>query len=489
MALHHCLPAGSQSHGISRLHRFVLYYFLAICGVMGSSMAPELPQREARLIIVAPHGLQNALKPYVDFKNKFLPTELVDLEQILASSPGVDDPERLKRYLYVEWQQDRRLRYVLLVGDRDAMPVRYMVLDRVTPAAFDYAFYPSDLYYEDLAKDDGTFEDWNGAKDDFHGGYFGEVRGEKNKGDPINFDQVSYRPKIAVGRWPVSTEAEAQIIANKSMAYEKGIRERTHPGLAKMKLFHPAGWVDARSLASHLEIKGWSAVNYLFQDSNPEVQTPPPDAEQVISALNAGCGLCVHIGHGSEVAWEGSPNHIKDGGKGPILSTKRLAQLTNGDRLPVIFSCGCSTAHFAPLGPYERYVDIYGVDHPGTNQGETFKAPPPPEAPLQKFPIEAGLGKQLLVANPSGAVAYIGCNTGSQPCGLSLLEGFVKALGKAEQPALGECWTSAIDFYREHEHLETLKPKPDDWYPPSIFFQGMKFMLFGDPSLPMAGAE
>jgi len=23
------------------------------------------------------------------------------------------------------------------------------------------------------------------------------------------------------------------------------------------------------------------------------------------------------------------------------------------------------------------------------------------------------------------------------------------------------------------------------WYPPSIFFQGMKFMLFGDPTLPL----
>lgn len=27
------------------------------------------------------------------------------------------------------------------------------------------------------------------------------------------------------------------------------------------------------------------------------------------------------------------------------------------------------------------------------------------------------------------------------------------------------------------------------WYPPSIFFQGMKFMLFGDPSLRLPGHE
>jgi len=29
-----------------------------------------------------------------------------------------------------------------------------------------------------------------------------------------------------------------------------------------------------------------------------------------------------------------------------------------------------------------------------------------------------------------------------------------------------------------------LKPN-NGWYPPSIFFQGMKFTLFGDPSLPL----
>ena len=68
---------------------------------------------------------------------------------------------------------------MLLVGDVDVMPVRFMVLDRVTPAAFDYAFYPSDLYYADLAKADGSFEDWNARKEG-HAGYFGEVRREQN---------------------------------------------------------------------------------------------------------------------------------------------------------------------------------------------------------------------------------------------------------------------------------------------------------------------
>ena len=53
---------------------------------------------------------------------------------------------------------------------------------------------------------------------------------------------------------------------------------------------------------------------------------------------------------------------------------------------------------------------------------------------------------------------------------------------QAKESRLGDCWNRAICHYFNKKNLATLKPN-DDWYPPSIFFQGMKFMLFGDPSL------
>src|SRR5262245_46254010 len=145
-----------------------------------------------RMLVIAPDSLKSALQEFVAYKQNLLPTEFVSLETVLERSSGVDDPEKLKRYLYQQWRE-HQLGYALLVGDVDVFPVRFMVLDRVTPAAFDYAFYPSDLYYSDLAKQDGSFEDWNARKDSFHAGYFGEVRGEKNKQDPINYDEVDYR--------------------------------------------------------------------------------------------------------------------------------------------------------------------------------------------------------------------------------------------------------------------------------------------------------
>ena len=48
-----------------------------------------------------------------------------------------------------------------------------------------------------------------------------------------------------------------------------------------------------------------------------------------------------------------------------------------------------------------------------------------------------GLGKQLLRAGPNGAVAYIGCNTGGQPCGLTLMDGFTKSWGQVAVGPLG----------------------------------------------------
>jgi hypothetical protein len=67
------------------------------------------------------------------------------------------------------------------------------------------------------------------------------------------------------------------------------------------------------------------------------------------------------------------------------------------------------------------------------------------------------------------------------------MEGFLAAMRKSERPVVGDCWASALRYYYDKEKLARLVPN-NDWYPPSIFFQGMKFMFFGDPTLPLAPA-
>ena len=76
--------------------------------------------------------------------------------------------------------------------------------------------------------------------------YFGEVRGEKNKQDPINFDQVDYRPEIAVGRWPVSTPEEAAGSPPRRIAYEESVLANQKPQLHRAAfLAVTVGWTAA----------------------------------------------------------------------------------------------------------------------------------------------------------------------------------------------------------------------------------------------------
>lgn len=433
-------------------------------------------EESERLLIVSPKQFLPALEKFERHKSKLLDASVKSLEDILATSEGVDDAEKLKRFLYAELRE-RGLDYVLLVGDVDVMPVRYMTLDRKQESAFNYSFYPSDLYYSDLAKEDGSFEDWNAKRDSFHAGYFGEVRGEANKDDPINFDQIDYQPDVAVGRWPVSTPEEVERVADKTIRYEAKNISGDGNGKKQAGLVSVGGWVDSRpwmdSLANRLG-DGWTFEKRYFSNRRRPSENPPT-REAVRELFNGKMDLIIHAGHGQNEEWE------------QCLAMPDLERITNADSLPIVVSAGCSTANFAPLPPYTRYVDVNGNEHRGTDRGEKFDSPPPPPANYQTGKYNfTGLGEQLLKRSQHGAVAYIGCNTGSQPCGLTLVEGFVAAIADKENPRLGKCWSEAVKYYYEKQQLATIEPT-DSWYPPSIFFQPMKFMLFGDPSLRMVG--
>jgi hypothetical protein len=370
------------------------------------------------------------------------------------------------------WRAER-VGSVLLVGDADVLPVRYMVLDRNTPAAFDYAFYPSDLYYADVARADRSFDDWNAQSQGFHAVYFGEVRGEHNKSDPINFDGIDYRPELAVGRWPVSTPEEAAAVAAKTIAYERALDEHRIP--ARAGLICTGGWVDARAQFDSVGVTlaGWQLERRYFKDG-PAFDTPPPSEAEILSLIKGGAGLILHAGHGSDHVWDG------------CLSSGSIRSMANAPMFPVMISAGCSTARFATLAPYEAYEDATGVEHTGTNDGEVFTGPPPPPACYAKGRHNfTGLGEMLVRSADSGAIVYIGCNTGSQPCGLILQEGFVDALANDPHATAGDCWRRAVSYYYDHQKLATVSPT-EDWYPASIFFQGMKFMFYGDPTVHIA---
>jgi hypothetical protein len=236
------------------------------------------------------------------------------------------------------------------------------------------------------------------------------------------------------------------------------------------------GWVDCRgrmdAWAGTME-NGWEIQKLYYADKDKVDSTRrTPTRSTVRAAFNAGASLVVHTGHGHPDSWE------------KCFKVSDLDALSNSNAPAVVISAGCSTAYFAPLAPYDAYVDVSGVPQKGTDHGQIFSSPPASPAPYQEGKFNpTGLGEQFLKRNQSGAVVYIGCNTGSQPCALDLVEGFFSAASLKKELSIGECWATAIRYYHEKNKLAELKPTAS-WYPPSIFFQGMKFMFFGDPSLP-----
>lgn len=429
----------------------------ALCVLLCAVAHAEKP----RLAAIAPAEWLPVLKPWVEARQRAFEVEAVAIEDVLASNDGRDAPERIKRFLWRSWR-DRGLRYALLVGDADTFPFRFMVLDRCTPAAFDTAFYPSDLYYGDVAKADGSFDDWNGKTDAHHALYFGEVQGEKVKEPPINLDGISYAPEIAVGRWPVSNATDLAAVVAKTLAWS--------PEARKALVIHQDGWIDAAarvgSWGDALGSKEWTVDRQIHGAMAPTPAT-------VLAALKAGVALALHSGHGEAWGW--------DRCLGPE-EEKALA-----DAPPAIYaSVGCGTAVVAVQPPYEAYLDVHGILHKGTNNGEVFSAPPPPPSPLQPGRLErSSIAERLVRAPKGGAVAYFGCTTGSQPCALTLLEGLALYAAEGKGPRrLGDAWSFAVARYWREERLADLVPTAD-WYPPSIFFQGMKFILLGDPSLPL----
>lgn len=459
-------------------------FLLAVSSAAGQNNTDSPNGARPKLLIIGPDVWQTELWAYAKARGNHVSATVETLEALAALDLPGDAAERIKRHIFQRFQAEA-VDHVLLVGDADVLPMRYMMLDRVTEPAFHVAFYPSDLYYADLTKSEGGngsappgFDDWNTLRDGHHAGYFGEVHGEHGKDGPINADAIDYRPEVAVGRWPVSTIDELKVVIAKSLATERAIREGTFQGKGQAAFFVTGGWVDCRAQFDALAERAgdsWAIQRRVYRDAGgPADGEPGPSPGEAVSLLNAGLGMMVHAGHGHPHGWDQS------------LGVDQLKSLAQPTGLPVLISAGCSTNAFATLPPYEPYVDAEGNDHVGTNAGEVFAAPPPPPACLQPARLDVtGFGEQLLFCPTGGAVAYIGCNTGSQPCALTLVEGFVQATTDADRATIGSCWNAALHHYWTAEQLSDLKPNAD-WYPPSIFFQGMKFMLFGDPSLPIA---
>jgi hypothetical protein len=432
-------------------------------------VAADRPER--RLLIVAPRAFTKALSVFVAHKKRLLPTRLVALQTILASSPGADDAEKLKRYLYDQWRS-HALGYVLLVGDPAIMPIRYRAVCGSDPSLGKCGFSPVDMYYADLARRDGSFDDWNAVKKGYQRQYYGTTMlWEQAKKEPCNFDRIDYLPDVAVGRWPVRTATEARLLAAKTIRYERAVLADDPVQVRRVGFICGGGYVDARrdmdAMAARLEAHSGCLSMRLYYGKDANFFAPEPSQHTIKGMLQRGVGLVIHTGHGNRGAWaEG-------------LQVGRVAALRNAGLPPVIFSLACDAGIFAALPVGASYVDSRSRLHAGTDKGEVFRGPPPAPSPYQRG--ETCLATELLRGGPGGAVAYIGAAAGANGRDWPLMPGFIQYLVVCPEPRLGDAWNAAQTyFYKTSGFDDAMNPGfGRSWE----FDQGLLFHLLGDPSL------
>jgi hypothetical protein len=157
-----------------------------------SSTGPEY-------LIITSVALSDAFQPLVDYKNETgYVTELAYIDDILTTSTGVDDAEKLRNYLKDRYAEG--LRYVLLAGDETVVPIRYAYPNSASEMPSLEMQQICDLYFADLTGE------WDSDGD----GIWGEAY----------VDQADLTPELRVGRLPINSVEEAANYVAKLIRYE-----------------------------------------------------------------------------------------------------------------------------------------------------------------------------------------------------------------------------------------------------------------------------
>lgn len=232
---------------------------------------------------------------------------VVTWQNLANEFSGVDLPERIKRGI-ANLYSSRGVRYVLLVGDADVFPVRYISMDWNvhTPEpgklpSSDFVYSVSDLYYADLFNSSEDFHDWDFDKN----GMYGELWGAWKMSGPINYDRLDMEPDVAVGRVPASTLEEVRNYVDKVISYETHANKQNDwlmNSLLVAEGVHELGQYDlSDEIKAKLTPFGFTTKELYDVDlANPPRPFPDrPEVTKILNELNSGKGYVNFAGHGN----------------------------------------------------------------------------------------------------------------------------------------------------------------------------------------------
>ena len=470
-------------------------------------------QPTIRLLIVTSEDLLDDVAGLVEWKNRTgMPAMAVSWESLVKRHEGADVPESLKMGI-AEMKSRFNVDYVMLLGDDHVVPVRFQITDRLgyktdeTNPSVVGAYYPCDAYYADLYDAAGEFDDWDYDEN----GFYGELLGDYLTG-PINHDRIDYFPDVALGRVPASNASEVRRYVEKVIHYESTgaasdwmsnslVALTTYDFTTFNEAALPAyyDYNGAHFLNGHDDAAVWRALSsWMWHWKN---YTATPDQVKALMS-QPGLGLIAYFGHGGTSFDDyGSHSWMCD-----VLECRNLTQFSS-ENYPIVFSTGCDSGRYTVTPPYMSYVDVAGVAHNGTENGENFTMgayPPVPHwlqpriqtwygAEIDCLPEHSLVSTQLGTIGPinSGFIAYIAGISGMQEWAGELEDDFLQAYFSwdGRYKILGNLWMEMMNHYLSSngfgrgEHVKN----STDWSDIAAYHQPMKLHLFGDPSLRIGG--
>ncbi|UCD14389.1 MAG: peptidase C25 [Thermoplasmatales archaeon] len=249
------------------------------------------------LVIIAPSKFADDLQRLVDHKNSLgVNTTLKTTEEIYDNFTGVDKPEQIK-YFIKDAIESFGVKYVLLVGGLNSLiwakprddanqgskhwyvPVRYTNLydDPKYPLNDESSLHDpgviSDLYYADVYKEGGVFEDWDPNGDGIFAAW-----GRPGVENDTGLDLI---PDVALGRLACRNRREVKTVVDKIINYEENQCDPTW--FKKMTVVSGDGFLDQVDLDFQWNTSELPDGTYTIyaESTNPDGISGPRDVINV----------------------------------------------------------------------------------------------------------------------------------------------------------------------------------------------------------------
>ena len=269
----------------------------------------NLASNGADLVIISYKDFIPALAPLVaQRQSQGFNTVVADVEDVFDEfSYGVHTPQAIRDFLAranTNWATHPR--YVLLVGDASYDPRNYQGFGK-------FDFVPTKLVDTGFRGDQDTALET--ASDDWL----------------TDFDNGDGIADISIGRLPVRTLAEANLVVSKVVNYSPANPPQSALLVADAQGSYYLDFEAANNqIATLLPASLTKQKVYRAQE--------PSDAQthtDIINHFNSGQVLVVYSGHGNTNIWGGS-----------IFSTDDAMALTNGNKLPFVVVMDCLNGFF-----------------------------------------------------------------------------------------------------------------------------------------------